>query len=301
MNILITGATGFIGRHVLNSLLVSSINHNVAAIIRYSKNNYLVDSGKVKNIIGSLDRVDEIKKEIVDFSPDICIHLAWSGIPNYSAEISRYNLNISLNLVDLLLGHTGCKKIIISGSCLEYGKTIGECVESDPSKINSFFTWSKNSIYQYTSLLCQEKYVELFWLRFFYVYGPGQRKEAIIPTIINAFKNSERPSIKAPYNATDFIHVEDIARAIVNIIDKNPVPGIYNLGSGKATSVIELCEILERKICNSTDFSDSLRRLEGSKEEVSFWANNSKAKNSFDWEPRLTITDGVVEGCCGRK
>lgn len=299
MNILITGATGFIGKHVLSSLLMGSMNHNIVAIARYSKNNYSGNSSNVKNIIVSLDKIDEIKQEIIDFAPDICIHLAWSGIPNYSAEISKYNLDISLNLIDLLLENTQCKRIIMSGSCLEYGKTLGECIESDPAQVNSFFTWAKNSIYQYASLRCEERSADLYWLRFFYVYGPGQRKETIIPTIIDAFKNSKTPSIKAPYNSNDYIHVKDIARAIAHIIDKIPEPGIYNLGSGKATSVIELCEIIERKICNSTDFTDNLRRLGRPKKEVSFWANSTKAKSSFGWEPRFTLIEGIGESYCG--
>ena len=293
MKVLITGASGFIGGHVVNCCLNKSLNHTYALITRNSNLTALNEISNIKYIKGSLDDLDTIKNELLDFSPDVCIHLAWSGIPNYSPQISTYNLNISVNLTDFLLNNTKCKKIIVSGSCFEYGKASGECRESDPVKLDSYVAWAKHSLYKYSLLRCIEKSVDLYWLRFFYVYGSFQRSDSLIPTIVNTFKNLGKPDIKFPFNANDFVYVEDIADAIRIILDSKPNPGIYNLGSGAPTSVIDICEIIERKICNSTNFSDSLRSQEKCNNTTSFWANTKKATTLLNWEPKVSIYKGV--------
>src|SRR3990167_115402 len=291
MNILISGANGFIGRHVVDSI---AGNHNLALILRnLGSQGFKPDN--VTNIIGSLENIAEVQKEIINYSPDACIHLAWDGIPDFSAKRSLSNLNLSVSLLDMLIENTNCKKYIITGSCYEYGNASGECRESDPAKFDSFIGWAKHSINQYATLRCLEKGLKLYWLRCFYVFGSGQRNASIIPSIISAFLKNETPIIKNPFNPNDFVHVKDISRAIRLILERDPEGGIYNLGSGQATQIVKICEIIERKICNSTTFSDSLLNLNKDMHSRGFWADITKAKKYFGWEPYLTIEEGIEE------
>lgn len=292
MKILITGATGFVGRHVVDSLIGDC---NLALIVRDTNKRYNEESDSITNIVGSLNRINEIKNDIISFSPDVCIHLAWEGIPDFSAEKSIYNLNISINFLNILLENTDCKKYIITGSCYEYGDASGICRESDLIKINSYISWAKHALNSYISLRTAQKGAQLYWLRCFYLFGSGQRREAIIPLIARAFLRSETPVIKNPFNANDFVHIRDVARAIRLILERNPEAGIYNLGLGKATQIAELCAILERKVCNSTQFSDSLKKLNNNMQGRSFWSDIAKAKKSFGWEPQIGLEGGIEE------
>ena len=136
MNILITGITGFIGSNLTN--LLKQSNHSILGISRNKTNipNIKILKGDLKNILS-------FKKKIAEFQPDVVIHLAWQGIPDFSESNSKLNLKLSKNFFDIIFSQTHCKKIIVAGSCWEYGKTQGVCSESDKVSINNYFTMAK--------------------------------------------------------------------------------------------------------------------------------------------------------------
>ena len=190
------------------------------------------------------------KEALIEFvsDVDVIIHLAWQGIPDYSQAVSRFNLNLSIEFLDFILDNTNCDKIISSGSCWEYGKKQGTCIETDLVNINTYFTWAKHSLNQYLLVKCAEKDIILNWFRFFYVYGPGQRQGSLIPTLIKSIGASETPQIYTPMNKNDFVYVSDVANAVATAIDTDLPSGVYNVGSGYATSVYDICRMLEKQL-----------------------------------------------------
>jgi len=293
MRIFITGASGFIGKHLLEEL--SGASDELLLLARCQKDYELLKKYKAKLVDGGLKDLSEISRGILNFNPQVCIHLAWSSIPDYSFQACKLNLDNSISLISFILNETECKKIIISGSCLEYGVAKGKCKESDNIIINSFFAWAKYSLYIYADFLCKKLNKDLLWFRKFYVYGNNQREEALIPSIVRAFKSRTAPDIKNPFNANDFIHVKDVARAVKIAARRNIEPGIYNLGSGKSSRVIDICAMIEKLICGNSCFSDKIRFSSKPAEPVNFWADISKAKKSLSWQPRIPIEDGIME------
>ena len=122
--ILITGATGFIGKNLTNKLL--SMNHEIMIISR--KEQDFFDNINLKWVKADLAYINKFSKTIKDFSPEIVIHLYWEDIPFFSIENSLKNLNNSINFFNLIFTIGSCKKILVSGSCLEYSKKFGECI-----------------------------------------------------------------------------------------------------------------------------------------------------------------------------
>lgn len=293
MRILITGPTGFIGKHVINALRGNE--HKIALLDKCFPKRSPIESKTFSFIEGGLENLDPLKPSIIDFSPEVCVHLAWQGIPDYSLEISRLNLNCSLELIDFLTHETDCKKIIISGSCFEYGKTTGICKESDPVQTTSYIAWAKQSLYNYSLLLCKQTGINLIWFRFFYVYGPGQREGTLIPSLVKELFVGKRPNIHDPLNSNDFIYVGDIANAIRLAVEKDVDSGIYNLGSGKATSVLDVCKIVEQSVTRTTCISDNLKKQNSSNDHVCFWSDISKAENNLGWRPRYSLENGIQE------
>lgn len=293
MRIFITGGAGFIGTHILNrlsseshELLLLSIDEEESKLLRrYSKN----------IIISDLKDIKKAKKDIKNFAPEIMIHLAWEGIPDFSFEVCKRNIDNSLKLINFMVRETDCKKIIVSGSCQEYGKHIGICKESDIVTINSTFAWSKYSLYTYCNYVCRNHGIELIWFRIFYAYGPGQRKEALIPMLCKTLRMREIPRIINPLNANDFVYCEDIAEAF-NVAVAIPVhPGIHNLGSGSPTKVIDICKIIERRITGNNEITNIIRSNINCEPEISFWADTNKISNVLGWKCTTSIEEGIAK------
>lgn len=292
MRIFVTGATGFVGRVVVKYLCASG--HAILASTLEKDANESGAEG-VRWLYGGLEDICALKPVIKSFEPETVIHLAWQGIPDYSEVISRVNLNNSIQLLDFILEETNCRKIIVSGSCLEYGKDKGVCRETDAVEFKSFFAWAKYSLWRYLLLKCGRKGVSLVWFRIFYVYGPGQRAGSLIPILASALGEGKIPDIRYPLNKNDFIYIEDIAEAFRLAVEKDIATGAYNLGYGAARSVYEACRIVEKALRGSSEISNRILK-EGRKEKrLDFSSSMVKTIKVFNWRPRITLEKGIAK------
>lgn len=291
MRIFITGASGFIGRNVVE--LLSSGSKKLLLLAKDESDCSLLARYQQKVIIGDFKNIVNFKDDIKNFNPQVFLHLAWEGIPDFSFDMCKRNLDNSLTIVNFIINETDCQKIIISGSCLEYGKTNGVCKESDEVNINSFFSWAKYSLYCYLRFICKKLDKDLIWFRIFYAYGPGQKKESLIPSLVYSLKNRVKPNINNALNANDFIHVRDVAQAFLKAINKKTKSGVYNLGSGKSTKVIDICKIVEKIIWNTSRISDMINLNYNSKETLNFWADITKTQKTLSWKPSISIKNGI--------
>jgi UDP-glucose 4-epimerase len=288
MRVLITGGTGFIGRHLLERMPTGT--HTVLSIVRKDTHTFL---NSCSNLIGDLNDLSKIKGAICDFNPDIVIHLAWEGIPDYSEKISKINLENSIQLFDFLIEETNCKKIIIAGSCYEYGKINGSCIESDLTSVNSFFSWAKHSLFHYLEIKCAQKKITWVWFRIFYVFGPGQRAQSLFPVIVRFLRKKEVPSIMVPFNKNDFIYVSDVTDATWLAVEKDIPAGIYNLGTGDSSSVYKACEFAEKVIFGANILTEQVKEKGKREQNVNFWADMTKTQLVLDWMPKVSLEEGI--------
>ena len=217
MRIFLTGATGFIGRYVLKHL--EKEGYNILLLTRTSKENIfsIVKTKKVDIVSGNLSDINKWEDKLKQFKPEATIHLAWEGIPDYGVKTSIKNLKYGLNLFEEL-ADLGCKKIICTGSCWEYGQNQGKISEDLPVKSSNAFTTAKNALHLLGREIAKENNMQFIWTRLFYVYGPGQRGNSLIPYIIKCLEEGKEIRIKTPSARNDFIYVEDVAKAIVAIL-----------------------------------------------------------------------------------
>lgn len=290
MRVLLTGATGFLGQHVLTQLLAGG--HSVLASTRSEPRDEL-GSEHVTWFAGDLSSIEPLRATIESFDPEALIHLAWEGIPDYSEHVSYVNLVNSMRLIDFMIGETDCRKVIVAGSCLEYGRKTGECRESCCGTPESYFAWAKESLFKYSALKCAGR-AGLVWFRIFYVYGPGQRVAALIPIVARSLEEGGRPAVRAPFNRSDFVYVEDVARAFGLALTAEVESGIYNLGSGRSASVIDICNIVERQLVGGCDFSESLAHTSrGEDGAVDFWAATDKTRSALGWRSVTGLDEGI--------
>ena len=286
MKILITGITGFIGQRLLPQISTTDEVFVICRkpMIRLPDNVSMIEAD-LNKLGGLFDRLRMIR-------PDVCVHLAWEGIPDYGFNISRRNLDQSLALWRYLVEECGCSKIIATGSCWEYGKLFGFCREDDKILTDSYFTWAKHSLADFGGMLAIKYRISFIWARIFYAYGLGQRGGSLIPMMADALKKNERPMVKTPHNANDFIHVDDIAEALGLIVYKDVPTGIYNLGSGQAVPVWKVCEYFEKALGRQPLYAKQLREVK-MQSTANFWADMTKSAKALGWKPRIDIEEGT--------
>ena len=289
MRIFITGATGFLGKHILDICIRKKFQ--ILALTR--KKNIFKNSKNVRWICADLSDVKFITKEINSFRPDTVIHLAWENIPDFSAEICLKNHYNSVNLLDNIIKSNHLKKIICPGSCREYSDRTGSCKETDIIQPTSFFTRAKISLHEYLKQKSLKNKIDYYWFRIFFLYGPGQRGGSIIPSIVNSFKNNTTPIIFNPFNKNDFIFVRDAAQMMLQPLLSKIRPGIYNIGTGKATSVIKVCSIIEKIFFNTNKFTKSLYGKKNANQQVSYFADTDKMIKNLKITNLTKIETGI--------
>ena len=292
MKVLITGASGFIGLAILKRLLKVE-NIEILAITRKLRAE-LPKNYNLAWVESNLDDHEKINKIINDFQPLVIIHLAWADIPNFSLETSLKNLNTSIAFFEAIFKSESCSKILVAGSCFEYNQKIGECTEGQAIFAKDSFTWSKLSLLDYLLINCASRNINLGWFRLFYVYGPRQRKESLLPTLVDYLKNKEVPKLNTPKNSNDFIYVDDVAKAFELALKKDFKSGIFNLGSGQSTSVIEFSTIVENELSNQNNLTKILtEQTKDSIKDTDFFASTSLTKKTFGWRSKISLLDGI--------
>ena len=292
MKILVTGGSGFIGKTLIRQLLYLQTDFKILSL-SLDSNDPDFFNDNVEHFCCNLGEKETYAKRVKEFEPDVVIHLAWQGIPDFSLEKCLSNINMAATFFSTVF-ETGCKKIIVSGSCFEYNKAFGECNESDICLSKDNFTWAKNTIRDLLQFECEKKGITLCWARFFYVYGPMQRKESLVPTLIRSLQSGIVPDLRTPKNANDFIYVDDVAAGLAKMAVLDISSGIYNLGSGVSTPVIEVSRIVENALYDTFGLTSELERKTAMTEQmVNFWANMEKTNQSLGWLPTASLEEGI--------
>tara|TARA_B100000965_G_C19601104_1_gene762724 strand:- start:3478 stop:4371 length:894 start_codon:yes stop_codon:yes gene_type:complete len=289
MNILVTGASGFIGSDFLKK--IAKTDNKILCISRTRP----VSIGKnIDWLEGDINSPKKFKDNIIEFQPTVVFHLTWEGIPEFNSTNSIKNLFNSIKLFDIIFEANSCKKIIVPGSCFEYSKKVGLCEESEILSPSDYFTWAKLSLYEYLKMQSIDRNINLAWFRLFYVYGSMQRKASLIPTLIESIKNDKCPDLRTPKNRNDFIHVDEVTDLLLCSLKSDFISGIYNVGSGQSTSVTDICSIIEKTIKSNNDLTDELKsKSENTIAEVDFYASTRKTSENFGWSNATSIEEGI--------
>ena len=281
MKIFITGASGFIGRNLLPVLR----GHDLLCLTHSQAIQH--EGQNIKVVTGDLDKPESYTDALEQFRPDCCIHLAWHGLPDYSVENSAKNLFSSISLVENLV-KVGCKKVFIIGSCWEYGPALGAVSENDESNELSVFASFKTSLRIISDSICRESNTDLVWGRAFFVYGPGQRMNALIPICYRDFKNCEEPRINNPLARNDFVYINDVVDSIRVLVESEDSSGIYNIGSGVSSAVWEVVNMVASEMGLSPPYKDMPITLDGNFADMT-------RMSEYNWFPKITLALGVSD------
>jgi len=283
MRILVTGATGFIGSHLIPLLLEHG--HEVIGVFRHT-----VGTAASPMIRADLNSGEAVTRLMESSRPDALVHLAWEGLPDYSYAMSRRNLDASLRLFEAA-NRAEVDHIVSSGSCWEYAAPTGKTAEDAPLAHDAPFQAAKNAAFFMGNGLATASDSRFHWLRLFFVYGPGQRHRSLLPHVVDTLSRGEQPDIRSPQAMQDFIHVSDVARAFAMVLDTPPPNGAYNVGSGEATAVWRMAETARKALGISAPLYDP---IPVETDHDPFRADCTRLGEATGWHPELNLENGIA-------
>lgn len=236
MKVLVTGANGYIGRHIVTSLLDVGVE-----VIACDINTSDVDERAIKMDINLFEMPNGNVYEELG-SPDVCLHMAWRNGFVHNAPTHMMDLSAHYSFLTRMIDG-GLKHLAVMGTMHEVGYWEGAINEDTPCNPISMYGIAKDALRRSVILYCRDKGVVLQWLRCFYILGDDKKNNSIFCKILNA---AEEGKTKFPFttgkNKYDFIKVSDLATLISATITQTEVQGIINCCTGTPISLAEQVE-----------------------------------------------------------
>ncbi|WP_346678444.1 NAD(P)-dependent oxidoreductase [Erysipelatoclostridium sp. An173] len=230
MKIAVTGASGYIGRHVVDILV--KLGHEVIAVDLINKG--INTDAKFKTLdIFCDDIYDKLER------PEVCIHLAWKDGFSHNSDAHMEMLSSHYRFVKCLI-NSGIKHLSIMGSMHEVGYHEGVIDENTPTNPLSMYGIAKNSLREATQLLVRDTNTCFTWLRAFYIIGDDSNNNSIFSKISQMEKEGKETfPFGTGKNKYDFIDVDELAFQIAIASIQDDESGIINCCSGKTVSLAE--------------------------------------------------------------
>lgn len=243
VKILVTGATGFIGKKVVEELLSRNISVITSST---SVENARSCSwfGKTTHVICNLLSFSSNENLFEKFEcPDVVIHLAWADLGKYYAD-THIEIQLPAHKEFLYnLVANGATHIVGAGTCFEYGRATGELSEGTATEPCTPYGEAKVKLHQFIVGLMTEFDLEYQWLRYFYTYGEGQNPKSLMSLLDSAIaRGDEIFNMSGGEQVRDFLPIEKLAEYTVAVALQKSVTGAINICSGKPITVREFIE-----------------------------------------------------------
>lgn len=244
MKILVTGATGFIGRHVIAGLLRDYPGCELTALVRDVERARRLGWPDVVRLVPADISADP--KNLPAFSlPDTVIHLAWDGLPDYAGSFHfEKNLWESYRFLKHM-ALAGVRRFFVAGTCFEYGMREGALtVDAEPVAPLTSYGFAKRTLHEMLlRLFATMPDVSLCWGRIFYLYGEGQNERAFVSLLKKAIARGDSIfHMSGGEQLRDYSAIEEIAGKICRLACRTHICGTFNLCSGQPMSLRRLAE-----------------------------------------------------------
>jgi nucleoside-diphosphate-sugar epimerase len=299
MRALVTGGAGFIGSHLAEAL------HGRGAKVVVLDN---LSTGTLENLaaVGAVDFVQgdicdrELLRKLVQATDWVFHCAAYPSVP-YSIEQPEKTNRENLDAVLTLLSESreaGVRRVVFSSSCAVYGNLAKPAEETDPVNPMSPYALQKYAAERYVQMFHALYKLPGVALRYFNVFGPRQSFNSpysgVIARFCDALVKGERPVIFGTgEQSRDFVSVHDVVGANLLAAERDEaLGGVFNIGRGESTSVLELLKILNR--LNGTNAAPELKPVRPG--EILFsQADISKTRHVLRFEPQVSMERGLEE------
>lgn len=285
--VLLTGAGGYIGRHMVDDLVAKGFE--VHAVSRGAHENR---KGVVWHAADLLVEaaVDALVENV---AASHLIHLAWITEPGAYWESPQNTewLTASEHLLESFVQHGG-KRAVLAGTCAEYDWTDGHCVENvTPLRAMSLYSKTKLAFRDAAYELAKTNDLQVAWARVFFSFGPHERRERLVPAVINALLSGNRAKCSDGSLIRDFMYVNDVAGAMVATLDSD-FEGDINIASGQDMTLGELVERIASRL-DATDRVDFGRYPRRSNDPQRITADNSQLIDAVGWTLEYDLDSAI--------
>jgi UDP-glucose 4-epimerase len=295
MRVLITGASGFVGAAVVRAAVAGG--HEVAALFRPngSTERLAALSGQFVPVPVDLSDNRGVIAALARCRPEAIVHTAWWGVANgdrFDANQYEQNIAASSALVTAA-GDIGVKHFVGLGSQGEYGAG-SEMKEEVLPAPTTLYGASKVAALFLTRQIAAQFGVRHAWLRLFSTYGPGDNGGWLIPMLIAELMAGRRPKTTLGTQKWDYLHVDDVARAILSTTVTPTAEGVFNLGSGTAVPVRRIVERIGELVAPDIElvFGEIPFRPD---QVMQMRADISKLHAATGWRPTISMDAGLEQ------
>jgi nucleoside-diphosphate-sugar epimerase len=286
--VLVTGASGFIGRHCVN--ILADLGHEVHGVTSSAQEPHaavkwhrvsLFDTNAVSDLLSSL-------------RPSYLLHLAWYTTPgSYWTSAANVSwVKASLSLIEAFV-ESGGRRLAVAGTCAEYDWTYGYCSESlTPTRPSELYGECKHSLRLITERYCSDRDVGVGWGRLFFIYGPHEPRERLVSSTVRALLAGTVASCKNPRTLRDYLYVQDAASALIALLlcDFN---GPVNIASGQLVAIGEIVRMLGRSV-GREDLVELAPQTLTEGQDLLF-GNVSRLTETIGWSPAYSLDRGLQE------
>jgi len=298
--ILVTGGAGFIGSHLVESLLASG--RAVTVLDDFSsgfRSNLAQLSGDLRVVEGSI-RSESDCRTAMDGVQAISHQAAFGSVPRSLEHPELYSANNVHGTVTLLqeARRAGIRRVVLASSSSVYGDDTGLPKREDRvGRPLSPYAASKRACELFAQAFATGMGMSIFCLRYFNVFGPRQNPDgpyaAVIPLFIRALLDGRRPGIHGDgLQARDFTHVENVVQANRKALSSELPEGcrILNVACGKSTSVNQLFERIRIACGSSTEAIHGPDRAGDIRDSI---ADISEARKVLGYDPFVGLDEGL--------
>ncbi len=286
MRVLLTGASGFLGRYVCAALRRQGIETVVFGRQRAA------DSSFAEFIEGDLLSTVDFPALARESSANHLLHLAWYSEHGkyWTSPLNLRWVEATSRLVEAFCA-TGGQHVVAAGTCAEYDWMHGYCREdSTPLNPSTLYGTAKDATRSLVMAICAQHQVSCAWGRVFLPFGTGEDSRRLIPSLIDVFR-VKRPPFGVNASAyRDFLHASDVAEGFMALL-QNGASGTYNISSGQPVQL----ESVVRELARLLDADpQAVLSLAGERQgEPPLLVGENLRLKSLGWQPALSLAQGL--------
>jgi nucleoside-diphosphate-sugar epimerase len=280
---MLTGATGFVGRHALAAL--AQAGHEVHAVARRRGAEAAGVIWHEADLLAGSEVVEEVR-------PEVLVHLAW-----YAEHAKLWSSVESVRWVEASLAllrafaAAGGQRAVMAGSCAEYEWSRETYSESAPLRPSTLYGAAKHGLHVVAGAYAQQAGVSLAWGRVFFLYGPFEAPARFVPSIVQPLLRGEPAPMTEGTQRRDFMHAADAGAAFAALADSE-VTGAVNIASGRELRLRELAQEIARRIDGERLLQVGARPMpEG--EPPALLADVRRLREEVGWVPAIELGDGL--------
>lgn len=261
MKILVTGARGFLGRHVLDYI---SQKYPSSKIVALTSSEKLPESSKYDWRRCDLHDLSSVTMMMEEVEPTHMIHLAWyveHGQFWSSLESFKWVCS-SLHLMKEFYAHGG-RKAVFAGTCAEYSWSGDEKLSEGSNELpQSFYGQQKLHLCKLIESYANRLNLDWAWGRIFFLYGQGEPSTRLIPSLIDEFRQGRSVELTDCEQLRDFLPVEFVADGFVQLLMSENSRGVYNIASSHPLKLRRAVEVIHGAIGAGTPLYGHKKRSE---------------------------------------